>query len=182
MRNKRFLWLIPAAIVLVALGAPFVVRRSPFVKNVTTRVAGKVVDSTTGQPVHGARVLIRFDYYFFLSHSVIYYGLVSDKTGDFAVNATTPFEPTRVLIEAISPQRRYARQMHEGKDVMLKLGGIPNSLGNRNNVKFERFSGEHRWNFSSYRIVFIGEGWELRTPRQIEEGYPDPRQQEPLPR
>jgi hypothetical protein len=137
------------------------------------KISGVAIDAKDGTPIENAKIIVRMNRAGLLTAQRAYFGTTTNPKGHFQVVAKVPFKLHSIEIEAMSPMGKYAAAEVGEKPVTLKLGEVPKNLRGVDYLNYERFCGHNRWR-SVDKIIFTGDGWEVRTPKQIEQGFLDP--------
>lgn len=171
-RSRVFVFLV--VIILIAVGVSAVAIATTIWRwnHGHLNVRGEVQDFQTGEPIAHARVIVSAHYARFLAVKARYYGIVADREGRFVVDTDVPFEIHKAVVEASTPNDRYAKVEVIGNPVILKPRPLPKGEKSRHGMHFDRFTGAQIINTTQDEMEFLGEGWETRTSREIESGYP----------
>jgi len=138
-------------------------------------IRGRVVEDVSGNPVPGARVILKTYFSRFLYNPIYFFGVVADAEGHFVIDTDVPDPVHEIWIEASGPENTYASKTFKvaemPDDITLRLGLLPEELRKYDGAKYKRFTGSSRPR-SRKGIKFIGKGWETRTLSEIESGDP----------
>jgi hypothetical protein len=109
-----------------------------------------------------------------MTNERFHYGVETGRDGRFEVSISPPFAIAEIELDAISPSGQFGSATYKNRPITITLKPASNRLRNLDYFNYDHFFGQHRWRSSSDRIIFQGEGWEIRTSQQIEEGFPNP--------
>jgi len=161
------------AVALLATGV-FYWNYQEYFPNPWTRhieVAGKIIDTQSREAVPSTRVVITVvNQYGLTGIEKHFYGIVSDSNGEFNIETDTPIDVDWIRIDACSQEGKSAGVETQSGKVVLELDNPEKLPSYKRLGSYEYFTGWYHPRSPVTNMEFFGEGWEIRSPHEIENG------------